>query len=285
MEDHDQSPNVPPPPGRVGDQLRLAREARGLSRADIAAQTRVGERHLLSIEENRFSQLAAPTYAIGFARAYARAVGLSETDVAAQVRRELAAQPQARPTLPSFEPGDPARVPPSRIAWAAGLLALVVVGVLVFAWSSFISPEGELPDLPPETKQSAAPAAREPSTQAPGGAPQATGPVMLTASAPQVWVKITDSAGKQLFQKELGQGESYVVPADAQGPQLRTARPDQLRITIGGRPIPLLGDKPEVISGVVLTPAALLARVGPGTAAGGASSSTPPSAPVSTTQP
>lgn len=279
MEDHDNSPSTSLSM-TVGEQLLAAREAQGLSRADIAAQTRVAERHLISIEENRFAELAAPTYAIGFSRAYARAVGLSETDIAERVRRVLASQPHVRPTpLPSFEPGDPARVPPSRIAWFAGLLAVVVVGLLVFYWSNFLSPEGQLPDIVPDATQSAPAPTAVPSAAAPQAA--ANGPVMLTATAPQVWVKVTDAAGKQLFQKELGQGESYLVPADAQGPQLRTARPDQLQITIGGRAIPKLGDKPEVISGVLLTPAALVARTGaPGAAPPAA---TTPGAPVSAT--
>lgn len=265
MEEHVNTPSTPPPPSSVGEQLRAAREAQGLSLGDIAAQTRVAERHLISIEENRFTELAAPTYAVGFSRSYARAVGLNESEIAARVRRQIDAQPVTRgPTLPSFEPGDPARVPPSRIAWLAGLLAVVVVGVLLVYWNDFLSPEGQLPDLAPGATQSAAaPAAPRPVAAAPQAAPG--GPVVLTATAPRVWIKVTDPAGNQLFQKEMAQGESYTVPAEAQSPQLRTARPDQLQITVGGRALARLGDKPEVISGVVLTPAALLQRAGPAT--------------------
>jgi transcriptional regulator with XRE-family HTH domain len=262
MENQVNSPNTSTAPSGVGDQLRAAREAQGLSLSDISAQTRVAERHLISIEENRFAQLAAPTYAVGFSRAYARAVGLDEAEIVARVRRQLDAQPQARaaPTA-SFEPGDPARVPPSRIAWLAGLSALVVVGLLVVYWSNFLSPEGTLPSLLPSGSRTAAP--RGVSAPARTVAPPpvaAIGPVVLTASAPRVWIKVTDGGGKQLLQKELGEGESWTVPAEADAPQLRTARPDQLRITVAGRAIPPLGDKPEVISGVLLTPVALSAR-------------------------
>jgi len=261
MEHLVNSPNIPSPPSGVGDQLRAAREAQGLSLADISAQTRVAERHLISIEENRFAQLAAPTYAVGFSRAYARAVGLDEAEIAARVRRQLDAQPHARPApTASFEPGDPARVPPSRIAWAAALSAVVVVGLLLVYWSNFLSPEGALPSLLPDGRQSAAPrvAAARPRAAAPQ--PASTGPVVLTAKGPRVWVKVTDGAGSQLFQKEMAEGESWTVPPQANAPQLRTARPDQLQITVAGRAIPPLGDKPEVISGVVLTPVALAQR-------------------------
>jgi cytoskeleton protein RodZ len=282
MEDQDNSPNTPTTPRSVGEQLRSAREAQGLSLADISARTRVAERHLAAIEEGRFGQLAAPTYATGFSRAYARAVGLDERDIAAGVRRQLDAQAHTRPapTLPSFEPGDPARVPPSRIAWLAGLLVIAVIGVLLVTWNDFLSPEGELPDLLPDAAQtqSAAPVAAVPKAPTPAPAAAPGGPVVLTATAPKVWVKVTDAAGNQLFQKELAQGESYTVPAEAQDPQLRTARADVLQITVGGRALPRLSDKPEVLSGVVLTPAALTerTRVGPAPAITDAPSTVPP---------
>jgi transcriptional regulator with XRE-family HTH domain len=268
MEDQDNLQSTSTAPGSVGEQLRAARETHGLSLGDISAQTRVAERHLIAIEEDRFAQLAAPTYAIGFSRAYARAVGLDEAAIAVRVRRQLDAQPHARPApAPSFEPGDPARVPPSRIAWLAGLSAVLVVGLLVVYWSNFLSPGGALPSLLPDGTQTAAPAAA-PVRRAATAQPAATGPVVLTANAPRVWVKVTDAGGAQLLQKELAQGESWTVPPQAQGPQLRTARPDQLQITVGGHAIPPLGDKPEVISGVLLTPAALTERGAAGGAAG-----------------
>jgi hypothetical protein len=280
MENQDNPPHAPTSPQGVGDQLRAAREAQGLSLADISAQTRVAERHLITIEDGRFADLAAPTYAVGFSRAYARAVGLNEADIAARVRRIIDAQPQVRPApLPSFEPGDPARVPPSRIAWLAALAAVVVVALLVIYWSNFLSPEGDLPDLLASGTPTEAAPTRPVQPSAGPAVAAASGPVVLTAGAPRVWVKVTDASGKQLFQKELAQGESWTVPADAQGPQLRTARPDRLQITVAGRAIPPLGDKPEVISGVVLTPAALLAR---GTASPSQAPASAPASPAST---
>ncbi len=285
MEKHDITPSISSSPTSVGDQLRAAREAQGLSLGDISAQTRVAERHLILIEEGRFTDLAAPTYAIGFSRSYARAVGLDEADIAARVRRQIDAQPASRPpTLPSFEPGDPARVPPTRIAWAAGLLAVVVVGALLVYWTNFLSPEGQLPPLEPDARQVAAAPSIARAPQAQPATP--AGPVILTAMAPRVWVKVTDNKGDQLFQKELAQGESYTVPADAQNPQLRTGRPDKLQITVGGRALAMLGDKPQVVSGVVLTPAALVERIGPAGQAPAAAPTSPAptsSAPVATT--
>ncbi|MEW9854361.1 helix-turn-helix domain-containing protein [Novosphingobium sp. M1R2S20] len=259
MEDQDNNQSIPSSPLGVGEQLRAAREQQGLSRADIAAQTRVAERHLIAIEEGHFSDLVAPTYAVGFSRAYARAVGLDDADIARRVRKQIDAEAYNKPpTVPSFEPGDPARVPPSLFAWAAGIVAVVLVVSALVYWSDLLSPQAELPDLAPAESQAVKPrVVAQPAVPAPPP-PQTTGPVVLTAMAPAVWVRITDAAGNQVFQKELAQGETYTVPAEVEAPQLRTGRPDVLQITVGGRPVPPLSDEPQVISGVLLTPSALL---------------------------
>jgi cytoskeletal protein RodZ len=267
----------------AGSQLRAAREAAGLSRADIASKTKVAERHLLSIEEDRLGDLAAKTYAVGFARAYARAVGLDEKVIAAKVREQLdSAAPERVETVPSFEPGDPARVPTRRLAWiaAVGVIA-VIVAVLVF-WSSFLSPEGTLPDLIADAPTDSASQAPVAAALAPPPPPApTTGPVVLTATGDQVWVKITDATGAQVLQKELAQGESWTAPAGVAGLQLRTGRPDALQISVGGKPLPPLSTEPKVMSGVSLTAADLLARANPAPASQGAAPRVPaPQAPA-----
>ncbi|MBW8753472.1 MAG: helix-turn-helix domain-containing protein, partial [Sphingomonadales bacterium] len=241
----------------VGARLRRAREALRLSRADIAARTKIAERHLGAIEEERFADLASSTYAVGFSRAYARAVGLDEREIAQAVRVELDMVDDDRPPQPTFEPGDPARVPSLRTAWLAGGAALAVIaGVAVF-WGSYIFPAVSLPDLireaPPPPKTVVVPLA----PAAPAPSPQ--GQVVITALEQGVWVKISDEAGKQLFQKEMARGESYALPIDAANPKLRTAWPDALSLTIGGRPVAPLADKRKVVT-VPISAAALLAR-------------------------
>ena len=52
----------------VGEQLRSAREAKGISLEDLAAQTRIPQRHLASIETGDWDNLPAATYTIGFLR-------------------------------------------------------------------------------------------------------------------------------------------------------------------------------------------------------------------------
>jgi hypothetical protein len=65
------------------------------------------------------------------------------------------------------------------------------------------------------------------------------------------------------MQKEMARGERYVVPADANGPQLWTGRPDALAITIGGRAVPKLAAEEQVMRDVPVSAAALRARARP----------------------
>lgn len=243
----------------AGMRLRRARERADLSLTDISDRTKIAERHLQAIEEDRFTDLAGKTYAVGFSRNYAKAVGLDDAEIAEAVRVQLDAEQDnwPKPQPDTFEPGDPARVPPSRIAWIAGLGAIVVIGLLYVFGRSFLSPAAELPDILAKRSEAASPAvaARPTSTPARLG-----GEVVFTAMEPGIWVKFYDANGTQLFQKQMEQGERYTVPANAEGPQIWTARPDALRITVGGQPVPRLADKPITIKDRPVTAAALVAN-------------------------
>src|SRR3569832_1746065 len=76
----------------VGERLKAAREEKGLSLEDIAAQTRIPQRHLESIENAEWDKLPAPTYTVGFAKSYASAVGLDRTEIGEQLRAEMGGQ-------------------------------------------------------------------------------------------------------------------------------------------------------------------------------------------------
>ena len=249
----------------TGARLRLAREAAGLQRGDIAARTRISERHLAALEEDRFGDLPGRTYAFGFARTYARALGLEESALLAGLRREMgvAAAP-ALPEAPAFVPGDPARVPSARFAWVAGLVALILALSGGVWWRIYYEPAQGLPSLLPDPAPSAstsmvAKAAAPLAAPTPAPAPT-TGPVVFTALRDGIWVKFYDAGGTQLMQKQMAKGETYTVPADAAGPQLWTGRPDALSITVGGKPVPPLATQQKIMKGVPVTAAALLAR-------------------------
>ena len=253
---------------RVGDRLREARERAGMTLGQLSADTRIPERHLVLIEKGDFAALAAKTYATGFARSYARAVGMDERAVAAEVRAELAANEGGdRYRAASFEPGDPARIPSRGLAlFSMFALILLIAGGVMF-YSRVLAPgsgPGSLLDEQRLAQQAAARSAKQAPAAAAAPAP-VNGPVVFTALEDGIWVKFYDGSGAQLMQKQMAKGESYTVPAEAAGPQVWTGRPDALAITVGGRPVPKLAEAEGIMKDVPVTAQALLQR---GTAGG-----------------
>jgi cytoskeleton protein RodZ len=245
---------------RPGDKLRRAREAQGLSLQEVAVRTRVPIRQLEVLERNEFSSLPGIPYAVGFARAYARALGMDEAEIAADVRGELGPDSRAG-RYEAFEPADPARVPPRALAWTAAVVALLIaIGYGVWRTQMFTPPTDEQ-----IAENVAAPAAPRAPGAAPSAAPATPGPVVLTATD-AVWLRIYDEAGTRLLEKEMAKGESFTVPANANNPMILTGRPDALAVTVGGKPVPALGTAERTISDMPISAAALLARPAPAAA-------------------
>ncbi|WP_374408900.1 helix-turn-helix domain-containing protein [Pelagerythrobacter sp.] len=242
----------------AGQRLRRAREQAGLSLDQLAADTRIPLRHLEVIEQGDFAALPARTYAIGFSRTYAKAVGLDQREIAREVREELGmSETREAVRTSSFEPGDPARVPTRGLAWFSAFAAiLLVAGGFAYFKDYFYPGAGPGPLKAPEKAQ----APQQAAAVAPATAPAPSGPVVFTALQPDTWVKFYDANGEQLMQKQMAQGETYTVPADAEGPQIWTGRPYALAITVGGRSVPKLSEVDEIVRDVPVTAEALLER-------------------------
>lgn len=272
MADETKNVENPEPSAGVGAQLRAAREEAGLSVEQVAAETRISQRHVEHIEQGEFSELPGRTYAIGFAKNIAKVVGLDQRDVAQMVQAELDAQePREGHSRQSFEPGDPARVPSARLVWFSLAAVLILLVGLFFAARTLFSPAAELSSLVEQQEQqqqqeqrelAAAAAARQEQTEA---APP-TGPVVFTALEDGIWVRFYDASGSRLMEKQMAEGETYTVPSDVEGPQLWTGRPDALAISVGGRSIPRLAEDDMVMRDVPVSAEALLSREEPDSA-------------------
>lgn len=238
----------------VGEQLRAAREAQGITLEDVAARTRIPTRHLQSLEDSDWSRLPAPTYTIGFAKSYASVLGLDRAEIGEALRAEMGHTAlAARPEAQVFEPADPAKVMPRWLVIAA-LLALAAVAA-AFLWNR--NRELSAPDEVAAVEPGGTPAAPvpEPAPAQPVATP--SGPVVITANEP-VWIQVSERAGKRLFQGQLDAGQSYEVPATAQAPVLRTGRPQSIRISVGTADAPPVGAADTTVSNVSLAPADLL---------------------------
>src|SRR5205085_8126796 len=117
----------------AGEQLRAAREAKGLSLEEIASQTRIPRRHLESLEQSDWSKLPAPTYTIGFAKSFATAVGIDRVEIGDKLRAEMGGtRPEYTVASEVFEPADPARTMPKWLV--LGALAAIILVVALMTW-------------------------------------------------------------------------------------------------------------------------------------------------------
>lgn len=243
-------------PHSVGERLRAARIAAGLDLGDIATRTRVPMRHLEAIERSDYASLPSITYALGFARSYARAVGANEADISRDLRAELGRAPLEAADSAPYEPVDPTRVPSRLLAWtAAGLAVVLLIGY--FVWKSMAF--GDAAVLVADPVAPPAVVAASPAAPPSAAAPSASGQVVLTATA-AAWVRIYDRNDKVLFEKEMAVGESWPVPGNADTPMIRTGRADAIKVTIDGREVAPLGPPERTVRDVVLSAAALVAR-------------------------
>ena len=78
----------------IGDKLRSAREAKGLSIEDIEKATKIQGRYLTAIEKNDFDKLPGDFYVRAFIRQYAQIVGLDGKKLLSEYHEDI---PKAEP--------------------------------------------------------------------------------------------------------------------------------------------------------------------------------------------
>ncbi len=103
----------------LGSELKAARERRNISLSFIAEETRIGLRHLQSLEEGRFSDLPGGIYNRAFIKAYCEILNLDAHDVLQKYDDEIMPHTE-RPPKPQQ------RIPSPKPFWAANP---------IFAWS------------------------------------------------------------------------------------------------------------------------------------------------------
>lgn len=78
----------------IGDKLRSARKAKGMSIEDVEKITKIQRRYLAAIENNEFDQLPGDFYVRAFIRQYADVVGLDGKELLEDFQSEV---PEAKP--------------------------------------------------------------------------------------------------------------------------------------------------------------------------------------------
>ena len=84
----------------LAEILRKTREAKGLSLEEVSDLTRVRRNYLEALEQAAYDVLPPRAFAIGYVKAYAKALGLDEETLADMYKRDLS-EPQVRLHAPS----------------------------------------------------------------------------------------------------------------------------------------------------------------------------------------
>jgi len=218
---------LPPEPF---EDLKAARERRGLSLRDVFEATRVSLVNLEAVEKGDFSRLPPPVYARDFIRKYARAVGIDENPLLKNYGRYLEGlKPRGVETAvrkPWPEKG-------RRYQFLClSLAAVIIAGILVYAL--FLYDQSEKAVLPapsvepPPAREQTAPAA-PPSVPAPPA--QAAPAVAQTAGPPAA----IPPGGKRHLVIEARETTWVRITADREPPYQVLLKPgDRIERTAAG---------------------------------------------------
>lgn len=187
--------------GSFGRALAAAREARGLSQADVAAQLRLQLRQIRAIEDENLAALPAAPFVRGYVRNFARLVDLPAEPLLSLLNAAL------KPIDPLAGNGDgaatvsPVQRPPreslsGRLAIGGAVAVLIVFAV--FGWWTMRSDEQRQAALPAATP-AAGVAPASPSTAAPAEVPASPPAAGVSAPATAVETVAAPSAAELRF--------------------------------------------------------------------------------------
>lgn len=295
--------NSPQEAARVGEELREARIALGVSVEDAATQLRINKRYLMALEEGRVKDLPGAAYAVGFVRSYATALGLDADDAVRRFRDVSGTAVTKQGDLVFPEPV-PRRGIPTGVLAALGLALAMGGYVAWYQWSG----QGErvvdtVPPLPPRLERAAEATAPRDTPAPPVIEPPAPPPAPVAAPPPppppppridpdrprivirakgESWVQIRDNPGNRvLTDRVLRAGDSVEIP-NRPGIVLTTGKAENLDILLDGQEVDPFGG-PGVRRNIVLEPDRL--RPPPAPAAAPAATPAPRPAPATPTPP
>jgi cytoskeletal protein RodZ len=229
-------------PQRIGDKLRSARLAKGVSIEEAAAATRIRRSTLQALESGDFNALPAPVYTRGFLVNYARYLELNSDAVIEEFDAQDQDQEGPDPEI-STPQDEQVRQPSlfsSKLLWSVVLLIAAVV-ILNFVWQEFLSagpPQAEpVPEATPTSEPTPLvelPPIQSPTpipTPSPAPTPTATPFVgvnlTLRATTQRVWLQV-DSDGSIVYLGTIG-------PETDQGTEPLTWSADESISIIFGR--------------------------------------------------
>jgi len=152
-DDDQQHPETLESPGK---RLRIARQAKGMSQAQVAVHLHLSVAMIQALEDDQYDQLPGPVFVRGYIRNYARLLGLDDEDI---VSFYDVGSPSELASLPAVRAGVRAEIRSSHAAvrLVTWVIVLGLIALLGLWWQGRLGWEDMLAER--STPETAAPAA------------------------------------------------------------------------------------------------------------------------------
>jgi len=245
--------------GELGETLREARDAKGLSLEQVEEATRIRTVYLRALEEEDHGRLPPPVYVRGFLKNYAQYLGLDPQHVLTLYQPAEARPPMTSAPVMLDEPLQPLNL---RRWWPIGVIVLIVALVAV-AWWTYPRYAYRLPLLratPTPTTTSVPPS---PTPEPPTATPSPTQtprpsrtptPTLITAAvqlileigADQAWI-LVEVDGQMAYTGILEAGTTHTWMANERI-LMRCGNAGAVRVTVNGQALGFLGEMGQVVT-------------------------------------
>lgn len=229
--------------GTLGQQLRRARESRGVSLREISEQTRITMRHLEAIEADDYKHLPGGIFNRSFIKAYARYVGFDEAHALglyaqeARDRGEQAEEASLHTQRSRVYTGESSRSPLTTAALSLFILGAFVL--IVYAGLHYYRRSGDAGGASAPATPTPAEAAAAQATATPTPAPEAPQEfrVQVRARGRAFWLTSWEGDGKKRGRFVTPDKPEDFQPEQALNLFFDRASADALEVVVNGQPL------------------------------------------------
>ena len=225
-------------PTHIGTELRDARQALGMSYADVTELTKIQPQFLEAIENLAKSELPSIGYVLGYVRSYAKAMGLDGASAVARYKIDSEVPENlGMRDRPHFVPQRKIRIPRG---FYPAMTVVAIAGMLTIWYGTQTETQAATlngPDLTPRASETIA---------------AVNDPNMLTvkALAPS-WVQIKDETGRVIISRIFVTGETWQTQRGS-GASISARDGGAIQIFVGQGDAGLLGEQGVAINDIPL---------------------------------
>jgi hypothetical protein len=206
-------------PSSIGTSVREAREASGLSIADVSERTRIRKTVIEEIEHDDFRHCGGNVYAKGHLRSIGTAVSADATPWVAEFERQYGTPAPTASEVFDSETSKPVRIRRG-VNWSAIMAAALVIAVGLVVLQ--VTTSSNEPTRAPTTVAEPEPTPTDTPTDQPSEDPNTVAQaepdqvvVRMTALPGELsWVSVTRSDGSVIYEGDISNGQSKTFRDD-----------------------------------------------------------------------